>query len=66
MRAQQGDRSQGFVRRQVAGNSGSPRANTSVRLVLEALRDALMPLSARAVMQLVAARKAVPEHLEFR
>ena len=36
------------------------------RLVLEALRDALEPLSARAVMQLVAARKAVPEHPEVR
>ncbi len=36
------------------------------RLVLEALRDALEPLSARAVMQLVAARKAVPEDPEVR
>ncbi len=36
------------------------------RLVLEALRDALEPLSARALMQLVAARKAVPEHPDVR
>jgi hypothetical protein len=36
------------------------------RLVLEALRDAREPLSARAVMQLVAARKAVLEHPEVR
>ena len=36
------------------------------RLVLEALRDALEPLSARAVMQVVAARKALPEHPEVR
>ena len=30
------------------------------------MRDALEPLSARAVMQLVAARKALPEHPEVR
>lgn len=35
-------------------------------LVLDALRDALKPLSARAMMQVLAARKAVPEHPEVR
>jgi hypothetical protein len=32
------------------------------RLVLEALRDAPEPLSARALMQAVSARKTLPEH----